>query len=416
MAKGWRGLLEEESEHQWIAIAGFFVFIILGALAIQGTSSLPGVEYRSNGLDAVDGRVLDIVYGDSGAYTAMILGDEGGLMLHHDDAGILNDIGSNYDDILGMTFMTELHDGSIVVSPSNNTLEIIHVNAEISQRTILPLNSNQENFDVLDVAEQRNGDSYRWLMVTDEENSTSLRGFGSVGSSLLPAQDAFGGATLTAAMVNSGNIAWNMVEALDDGTWIAIGSTTNAFGADEDSPAAPMKHPVIGFISWSAGPTSPMLTSIEELDKGEIHSLVRLDNGTLLAAGTDSAVHIAKDRTTTTVDFSSVSATLDENGAVWLFGSAGSTSVVRMVDGVAEKMPLAQPLLLTIETSDVSNDVVYAYGTNANGDAATYSIDTLAIGSIESGRGFLNFLFVTASTIVIGVMLWTASKRMRQNQ
>ncbi|MGY8728761.1 MAG: hypothetical protein ACKVKS_05970 [Candidatus Poseidoniales archaeon] len=416
MAKGWRGLLEEESEHQWLAITGFFVFIIIGALAIQGTSSLPGVEYRSNGLDAVDGRVLDIIYGDSGTYTALILGDEGGIILHQDDAGILNDIGANYDDVLGMTFMTELHDGSIVVSPSNNTLEIIHVNAEVSQRTILPLNSNQEVFDVVDVAEQPNGDSYRWLMVTDEGDSTSLRGFGSVGSELLPAQDAFGNATLTAAMVNSGNIAWNMVEALDDGTWIAIGLTTNAFGADEDSPAAPIKHPVIGFISWSAGPTSPMLTSIEELDKGEIHSLVRLDNGTLLAAGTDSAVHIAKDRTTTTVDFSSVSATLDENGAVWLFGSAGSTSVVRMVDGVAEKMPLAQPLLLTIETSDVSNDVVYAYGTNANGDAATYSIDTLAIGSIESGRGFLNFLFVTASTVVIGVMLWTASKRIRQNQ
>ncbi|MFQ3317339.1 MAG: hypothetical protein ACI8T6_000766 [Candidatus Poseidoniaceae archaeon] len=416
MAKGWRGLLEEESEHQWLAITGFFVFIIIGALAIQGTSSLPGVEYRSNGLDAVDGRVLDIIYGDSGTYTALILGDEGGIILHQDDAGILNDIGANYDDVLGMTFMTELHDGSIVVSPSNNTLEIIHVNAEVSQRTILPLNSNQEVFDVVDVAEQPNGDSYRWLMVTDEGDSTSLRGFGSVGSELLPAQDAFGNATLTAAMVNSGNIAWNMVEALDDGTWIAIGLTTNAFGADEDSPAAPIKHPVIGFISWSAGPTSPMLTSIEELDKGEIHSLVRLDNGTLLAAGTDSAVHIAKDRTTTTVDFSSVSATLDENGAVWLFGSAGSTSVVRMVDGVAEKMPLAQPLLLTIETSDVSNDVVYAYGINANGDAATYSIDTLAIGSIESGRGFLNFLFVTASTVVIGVMLWTASKRIRQNQ
>lgn len=416
MAKGWRGLLEEESEHQWLAITGFFVFIIIGALAIQGTSSLPGVEYRSNGLDAVDGRVLDIIYGDSGTYTALILGDEGGIILHQDDAGILNDIGANYDDVLGMTFMTELHDGSIVVSPSNNTLEIIHVNAEVSQRTILPLNSNQEVFDVVDVAEQPNGDSYRWLMVTDEGDSTSLRGFGSVGSELLPAQDAFGSATLTAAMVNSGNIAWNMVEALDDGTWIAIGLTTNAFGADEDSPAAPIKHPVIGFISWSAGPTSPMLTSIEELDKGEIHSLVRLDNGTLLAAGTDSAVHIAKDRTTTTVDFSSVSATLDENGAVWLFGSAGSTSVVRMVDGVAEKMPLAQPLLLTIETSDVSNDVVYAYGINANGDAATYSIDTLAIGSIESGRGFLNFLFVTASTVVIGVMLWTASKRIRQNQ
>ena len=44
MANGWRGYLEEESEFQWIAMAGFLVFILLGALAIQGTSNLPGVE------------------------------------------------------------------------------------------------------------------------------------------------------------------------------------------------------------------------------------------------------------------------------------------------------------------------------------------------------------------------------------
>ena len=415
MAKGWRSLLEEESEHQWVAIAGFFVFIILGAIVIQGTSKLPGVEYQNNGLEAIDGRVLDIVYGDSDTYTALILADEGGMLFHLDDAGI-NDIGTDYDDVLGMTFMTELHDGSIVVSPSNNTLEVIHFNAEDPQRTIIPLESNQEVFDVIDVAEQCNGDSYRWLMVTDEGNSTSLRGFGSVGSPLLPAQEAFGGASLTAAMVTSGEIAWKMVESLDNGTWIAIGSMTNAFEIDENSPATPTKHPVIGFISWSAGPTSPMLTSIEELDKGEIHSLVRLDNKSLLAAGTDSAIHIARDRTTTEVNFASVSATLDENGAVWMFGSQGSTSVVRMVDGVAEKMPLAQPLPLTVETSDVSNDVIHAHGIDANGNPATYSIDTLAIGSIESGRGFLNFLSVTLCCVAMGVMIWTAFKKMRLNQ
>ena len=128
MAKGWRSLLEEESEHQWMAIAGFFVFILLGALAIQGTSSLPGVDYRSNGLEAVDGRVLDIVYGDSDAYTAMVLADDGGMIFHNDEKGDIRDIGSDYDDVLGMTFMTQLHDGSIAVSPMNNTLEVIHVN------------------------------------------------------------------------------------------------------------------------------------------------------------------------------------------------------------------------------------------------------------------------------------------------
>jgi hypothetical protein len=134
----------------------------------------------------------------------------------------------------------------------------------------------------------------------------------------------------------------------------------------------------------------------------------------LLAAGTDSAIHIAKDRTTTTVDFASVSATLDDKGAVWMFGSQGSTSVVRIIDGVAEKMPLSQPLPLTIETSGVSNDIVYAHGTNENGEPATYSIDTLATGSIESGRGFLNFLFFTGSCIIMGVMIWTVTKRIRQ--
>ena len=416
MAKGWRSLLEEESEHQWVAITGFFVFIILGAILIQGTSTLPGVNYSNNGLDAIDGRVLDIVYGDSDTYTALILGEDGGMIFHHDDAGIINDIGTDYDDVLGMTFMTELHDGSVVVSPSNNTLEVLHVNDEISQRTIIPLSSNQETFDVLDVAEQRSGDSYRWLMVTDEGNTTGLRGFGSINAPLSSTQEAFGSATLTAAMVNSGNIGWNMVESLDDGTWIAIGSMTNSFSIDDESPASPTKHPVIGFISWSEGPTSPMLTSIEELDKGEIHSLIRLDNGSLLAAGTDSAVHISKERTTTTVDFSSVSATLDDKGVVWMFGSQGSTSIVRMVDGIAEKMPLAQPLPLTVETSDVSDGVVYAHGLNANGEPATYTVDSLAIGSIESGRGFLNFMFFTATSIVMGVMIWTAFKRMWQNK
>ncbi|MEC7167509.1 MAG: hypothetical protein VXW14_00815 [Candidatus Thermoplasmatota archaeon] len=43
MASGWRKLLEEESEHQWLAIGLFFVFIIIGGFLIGGTSSLEGM-------------------------------------------------------------------------------------------------------------------------------------------------------------------------------------------------------------------------------------------------------------------------------------------------------------------------------------------------------------------------------------
>ena len=159
-----------------------------------------------------------------------------------------------------------------------------------------------------------------------------------------------------------------------------------------------------------------MLTFTEELDNGEIHSLIRLDNGTLLAAGTESSIHIAKDGTTTTVNVASVSAVLDDKGSVWFFGSKGSTSVIRFSEGIPETMPLAQPLPLTVEVSSISNDIVYAYGLNDAGEPVTYSIDTLASGSIESGRGFLNLMFVAISTVVLGVMFWTAFKRMQENQ
>jgi hypothetical protein len=79
-------------------------------------------------------------------------------------------------------------------------------------------------------------------------------------------------------------------------------------------------------------------------------------------------------------------------------------------------MPLARPLPLTVEVSTVSNDIVYAFGINDAGEPVTYSIDTLASGSISSGRGFLNFMFVAISTVVMGVMFWTAFNRMRENQ
>ena len=414
MAKGWRGLLEEESEHQWLAMGGFFVFIIIGALLIQGTSTLPGVDYRTDGLDEIDGRVLEIIYGDSGSYTAMVINNGEGELIHHNNAGEVHDIGGEYPDVLGLSFITELHDGSIVVSPQNNTLDIIHVNAETEQRTVLSLTDSGEQFDVLDLAEQKSQETYRWLMVTDEAEYSGLRGFGPVGSALLPVDEPMKNAGLTVATPAPSNINWKMVESLGDGQWVAVGSMGSVFGND-DSPATPTKQPVIGFITWNEGPTAPMLTSIEEIDKGEIHSLIQLNNGTLLAAGTDSALYIGKDRTTTSIDVASVSATLDETGKVWMLGSKGSTSVMRFGDGELETLPLSRPIPLNIEVSDVSDDILHAHGVNVNGEPVTYSIDTLAIGSIESGRGFLNLMFVAISSVVLGVMLWTGSKRLIQN-
>ena len=43
MASGWRKLLEEESEHQWLALGLFLTFVVIGGFLIGGTRNLEGM-------------------------------------------------------------------------------------------------------------------------------------------------------------------------------------------------------------------------------------------------------------------------------------------------------------------------------------------------------------------------------------
>ena len=73
---GWRRLLEEESEHQWLSFAAFSIVVIIGAVLIDWSSELSGV-YDGSALD-VDGIVLD-----SAGDTVLYQTDEG-IKISHD--------------------------------------------------------------------------------------------------------------------------------------------------------------------------------------------------------------------------------------------------------------------------------------------------------------------------------------------
>jgi len=127
MAKGWRGYLEEESEFQWIAMAGFLAFILLGALAIQGTSNLPGVEVGSSDSSHYGKRILDIDYTGDESFTAKILNDGGIDLFQQNDRTTVTQImtaedGLPADDI---NFITSLENGNTAISPSTNTIQVI---------------------------------------------------------------------------------------------------------------------------------------------------------------------------------------------------------------------------------------------------------------------------------------------------
>ena len=90
MAKGWKRFLEEESEHQWLAITLFFVFIIIGAFAIHGTSKLTGMDIEKN--PAIENsRTLDILYQNDGSHYAVSHTNDGTYFYHYED-GIRNNI------------------------------------------------------------------------------------------------------------------------------------------------------------------------------------------------------------------------------------------------------------------------------------------------------------------------------------
>ena len=74
---GWRRLLEEESEHQWLSFAAFTVIVIIGAVLIDWSSDLSGVHQGSS-LE-VEGIVIDAA-GDSILYQT-----EDGIRITHND-------------------------------------------------------------------------------------------------------------------------------------------------------------------------------------------------------------------------------------------------------------------------------------------------------------------------------------------
>ena len=165
MASGWRGYLEEESEYQWIAMTGFLIFILLGAVAIQGTSNLPGVKFGSNDASHADTRVLDIEYSSDTAFTAKVVTATGIDLYMQTGSGSVTRIidSSSSTDASEMQFMTKLENHNVVVASDENTLMVIHDPKNVATGEVListiQLDNSTGDFEIADLAEQTSGGS-----------------------------------------------------------------------------------------------------------------------------------------------------------------------------------------------------------------------------------------------------------------
>ena len=83
MADGWRRLLEEESEHQWLTLSLFALFVALGAFAIEATEHFVGDTVVNDDASHQGGLVTHIEYNPDGEGYGVGLRSKRGLSSVH---------------------------------------------------------------------------------------------------------------------------------------------------------------------------------------------------------------------------------------------------------------------------------------------------------------------------------------------
>lgn len=402
MAKVWKQILKQESEHQWLAIGVFFVFIILGAMMIKGTSFIPGIDLLDNEIGD-DFRIMESTYIDENENYLLTYNQGDYELVWSNNGDLTTVIGSDSNhDASSIDFITKLSNDSIIIPQEGSSMLLIE------DGNIFPFETNygDDVFAIKHIVENQQHSNDNLLMLTTEEDGKyGFRGLDSSGITSSPTPD-------------NQNVEWQKVASISDQLWIATGIYLPSPSIGEDSPATPSIRPVYATIIWSGGYTAPMISHLDPGGTGEVgeyHSIMHYNHDEIIIAGTHKTIrfnHVTN--SAEKIDFASVAGISDDCNSAWLFNGMDSRSVLRISEDDHEIMKLPHKLPLTVESSGFDGETIYLHGTDDSGTSRVLTFDTTALGSIESGRGFLNLSFVIVSLIIFSVMAVNVYDRFRQ--
>ncbi len=400
MAGGWRGLLEEESEHQWLTLSLFALFVVFGAFAIDATEHFVGDQIVDVEAQHQGGLVTEIEYQDAeGGYTALVFSPSAGYHMFTEDAkGTVTYV---FDPLITnemaaqVNFIKAMPGGERVFSVAPNQLLSLQDNMMITY----DYTSFNETFTIQDVADRVGSSSTDRLLLTMEGSSTSFRGVVA--------------GVPTPAMSMSSGVQWHHVESHSDGLWVAIGTHSSTSGADGSSPATPQARPVLGWITWAGDANTPVLRNVQMFGSGVFHGFA--ESGTeLVVGGTVESLVISADEEVKPINAPCALAVSDTDGKVWFIGALGSTNLATYDNGDLEVHQLSRHIPVEVSDAGAQGEHVHVHGTDGEGNPIQWSIDITADGSIESGRGFLNLLFLLSGGILLAMMATHAIEQLRQ--
>jgi hypothetical protein len=391
MADGWRRLLEEESEHQWLTLSLFGLFVLFGAFAIDATEHFVG--------DRITPITTELEGEGNTSYTSLVYTPNAGYHMfteHVEDNTVMAIYSPETNDLGGqVNFLKTMPDGEILYSVAQNQLIGLKGNMMVTY----DYSTGDENFAIHDVAESV-GDTAQRMLLTHEGTDASFRGVS--------------GMTPTEPMSTSSGVKWHHVEHHSEGLWMALGTHISTSGADGSSPATPQSRPVLGWITWPGDASTPVLRNVQMFGTGLFHSFAHSGDD-VIVGGTVESLVVASDQTVVSLNAPAAKVVNDLDGTAWFIGPLGSTTLASYHGGVLEHHQLSRPVPVDVSDAGAQGDHVHVHGVDENGTPILWSIDITANGSIESGRGFLNLLFLLGGGVLLSMMAKHAIDQLRSS-
>ena len=395
MASGWRKLLEEESEHQWLAIGLFFVFIIIGGFLIGGTSSLEGMMLGtdpSHELVFEEGEFLiDVEYHHdadwSEAHSGILKTQDGLKMYQQMGSDDVDDILPEDDPAIGnVTLFSADSEGTVTFSTSLNTLST-YVDGMVFDQILSDTFGSE--FGIHGVAAASTSLLNNRLLITSEDGGSGLRGLNGQGlvTTSAPLQDF---------------VIWDEVVYLEDSTFLVAGTFTIQTSSSQ-SPATPSPQIVLAHVYWDGDSTAPQIVRQMMGNGSEIHSIHATKDGGAVVSTNEEFYIISKDSVQVLPYASTTMVYESEHDRAWLFGERGSESMLRIdvASGETSTKKLGFPLRVSPTSGMIAGDSLYIHGFDSQGESQRLSLDLSLEGSLSSGRGFLNFAFIFVGVIMI---------------
>ena len=377
---GWRRLLEEESEHQWLSFAAFSIIVILGSILIDWSSDLSGVQEGSS--LGVNGLVIDST--------------EDSVLYQSEDGKIINYKGQE-NTAQYATCLEEYEDMTLACLGTEGMVAFIgdggdECDTEWCQFSI------GENL----TASQISGNGLALLLIVQDGTSDSLAAMWYGDSNPQPVASEFE-ETMYLETIIPTEEGW-----LIGGSWQA---PPNWLGSN---PASPPKYELIIEATWD-GIAAPAIEVVHVGGEGVIHGIFETEDG-YLATGT-SDTYLISDNSVEAIGISSRVATDDNNGNVWLFGDIGSKTVA-IVSGSeisVEKLPEPLKIVPTYATCD-EDGIISVHGSDYSDEISAFSIDSNARTSITSLRGILDLGFILVSLLILSIMGWNIADAIRKGE